>query len=305
MLSLREGRAQAALLRVLLLLGVLSAALVAVTQWRLEHIRTARPAEEFRYLPKGDHLKVAALGYDQLVADLLWLKTIQVMGEKGREAQDAEWLYQAFDAITTLDPKFDYVYQLGGIFLSVLSGRADLAVQLLSKGTQNNPGIWQLHFYLGFDQFYYFGRFKEAADAIARAAALPGRPDWVPMLATRLYAQAEEPEFAIEFLDRMYQVSKDEKVREELLARRKELVVERDLNILNRTVREFQERSRRPPDDLRELVTAGLLHGLPEEPFGGRYYYDSSDGQVKSSIHKERLRVDIPERRLGAPTHTE
>lgn len=295
MLSLREGRAQAIPLIVLLLLGGMSAASVAVTQWRLEQLHTARPAEELRYLPKGDHLKVAALGYDQLVADLLWLKAIQVMGEKGREEQDAEWLYQAFDAITTLDPKFDYVYQLGGIFLSVLSGRADLAVQLLSKGTRNNPDIWRLHFFLGFDQFYYFGRFKEAADAMAAAAALPGRPDWVPMLATRLYAQAEEPEFAIEFLDRMYQVSKDEKVREQLLARRHELVVERDLNILNRTVLKFQERSHRPPDDLRELVTAGLLRGLPEEPSGGRYYYDPTDGQVKSSAYKERLRVKLPE----------
>src|SRR3569832_2014360 len=34
--------------------------------------------ESFIQLPKGEYLKVAVLGYDQLVADLLWLRVVQI-----------------------------------------------------------------------------------------------------------------------------------------------------------------------------------------------------------------------------------
>src|SRR3990172_9047263 len=81
---------------------------------RLESVRAQLPeGQELAYLPRGDVLRVAALGYDSLFADLLWLNVVQVMGEKRSEERNAEWIYQALDLVTTLDPKFDYVYQLG------------------------------------------------------------------------------------------------------------------------------------------------------------------------------------------------
>jgi hypothetical protein len=189
------------------------------------------------------------------------------------------------------------------VFLSVLAGRADLAVQLLAKGAQHNPEIWQLHFYLGFDHFYFLGNYKAAADAMARAAELPGRPAYVPLLAARLYAHAEEPGFALEFMNRMYELNKDEQIRGQLLMRIKDITVERDLQALNQAAAEFQRRHQRPPSDLSELVRAGLIPRVPDEPLGGRYYLDPNDRQVKSSMQKERLRVELPQQRLGAPTN--
>ena len=79
------------------LLSVMTAIVVPLiygTQHHLDHLKAERSvAGEFRYLPKGDYLKVAVLGYDQLAADLLWLKAIQVMGEKKVEQLDAENSY--------------------------------------------------------------------------------------------------------------------------------------------------------------------------------------------------------------------
>jgi hypothetical protein len=273
-------------------MAVFFVVLIIGTQRHLDHLNAERSvAGEFRYLPKGDYLKVAVLGYDQLAADLLWLKAIQVMGEKKIVQLDTEWLYQVLDVITTLDPKFDYIYQLGSVYLSMLANRADLAVQLLEKGVVDNPEVWQLHFYLGFNQFYFLGHFKEAADAMAKAAALPGRPNFVPLLASRLYAHAEEPELALVFLEQMYQLSKDDQVRAQLRARMQEVTVERDLKMLDQAVQHFHEQHHRFPVALSELVTAGLLTELPSEPFGGRYYLDPTEKTVKSSKYTTRLHI--------------
>ena len=34
-------------------------------------------AEQLAYLPKGDYLKLAVLGYRQVVADLIWLQAVR------------------------------------------------------------------------------------------------------------------------------------------------------------------------------------------------------------------------------------
>ena len=217
------------------------------------------------------------------------------MSDRPRVLQVAEWIYQTIDLITTLDPRFDYAYELGGVFLGLLADRPDLAVQLLSKGVTHNPDVWRLHFFLGFNHFYFLGNFTEAAEAMSAASDLPGRPDYIPLLAARLYAHAEQPELAVEFLGRMYEENKDEGVREQLLERIKEVTAERDLNLLNGAVGEFVKRYDRQPKTLKAVVEAGLLGDIPPEPFGGRYYIDSIDRQVKSTHYTERLRVKLSE----------
>jgi hypothetical protein len=47
---------------------------------------------------------------------------------------------------------------------------------------------------------------------------------------------------------------------------------------LQKAVHRFEQDRRRLPTDLRELVTAGYVGRIPEEPFGGRFYL--KDGKV-------------------------
>ena len=48
----------------------------AVEQQRPPSVRAA----ELSYLPKGEYLKVAVLGYRQMAADLIWLQAVQQLG---------------------------------------------------------------------------------------------------------------------------------------------------------------------------------------------------------------------------------
>src|SRR5438132_10593217 len=261
-------------------------------QIRLDEQRaTITKFQRFMYLPQGEHLKIAALAYQHVVADLLWIQVIQAMGERKVTEEAGHWIYRALDIITTLDPKFVRVYEVGGIALTTLVVHIDERNRILEKGIQYNPDVWTLPYLLGFNYYFELHDDAKAADYIARASRLPGAPEYLAPLAARLYVSAREPQVAIDFLARMYEQTSDENVKQILERRLKEVVVERDLQLLEEAISRYRERYRRPPARLEDLVGPGLLRALPREPFGGRYLYDPQTQTVRSSEMKERLKV--------------
>ncbi|MEO6543583.1 MAG: hypothetical protein ABIP05_06000 [Nitrospiraceae bacterium] len=253
--------------------------------------------QQLTYLPSGEYLRMASLGYRELAADLLWLQAIQVMGERKLSAEAGQWLYQALDRITTLDPKFVRAYEAGSHALCILVVLPEESNRLLEKGMRHNPQEWNLPFLLGINYYFELGDDEKAATAMARAASLPGAPESLARLAAKLFVSANSPEQAVELLAKVYQETSDENVRKMLEIRLKESVVERDLQILEQAISRYQADYSRRPERLENLVGPGLLQELPREPFGGRYLYESSTGTVRSSEVAERMR--IPVRRRG------
>ena len=266
---------------------------VALIQQGLElrRDRTALHIEELRFLPPGQYLKPVLLGYHHLAADVLWLRVIQVIGKRDTMPQDYEWLYHALDVITTLDPQYDYAYQVGGIVLTQLADRVDLSNKILEKGLEENPAVWQIPFYLGFNQFFYLHDYAQAAEYMTRASRLPGHPPYLPFLATRLYAEAGSPETALTFLTAMWRQTQDEQVKELLEYRMKEVIIERDIRILEDAVGRYREQEEHAPPTLSALVNRDILREIPAEPFGGEYRLNPTTGEISSSTHPERLRL--------------
>lgn len=247
--------------------------------------------EEFILLPKGEYLKPLVLGYEQLIGDIIWLRAIQVVGDKVVTPIGYDWAYHALDVITTLDPKFSYAYQLGGVNLSVLGNRPDLSNLLLEKGMKENPDVWQIPFYIGYNNFFYLNNFKSAAEYMAKASELPGHPAYLPKLAARLYVHAGDPDVALEFLTRIYKETEDENVKTTLEKRIKEVIIERDVWFLENASRRYREVYDVFPENLQDLVKKKMIQEIPHEPFGGYYYFNSADGRVYSSKSKERMSV--------------
>ncbi|HLF87260.1 MAG TPA: hypothetical protein VI584_09270 [Nitrospiria bacterium] len=250
-----------------------------------------RQVERFMFLPKGEYLKAAALGYDQLVADIVWLQAIQVLGEKRISAEGYDWIYHALDVITTLDPKFDYAYQVGGVVLATLGKKIDLSNALLEKGLKENPDVWQIPFYLGFNHFFYMDNYKKAAEFMTIAARLPGRPFYIPQLAATLYVEEGSPEVALEFLERAYKETEDERIKKEIENKTREVMVARDIIFLEGGVKRYIEIYKKNPETLEDLVTGRIINMIPKEPFGGYYYIDKETDEIKSSMKKERMRL--------------
>jgi hypothetical protein len=256
--------------------------------------RIAIQIEDLAQLPRGEYLKPVLLGYQHLGADVLWLRMVQVLGKKRQTSEDFEWLYHALDVITTLDPQYTYAYQVGGIVLTETAHRVDLSNRILEKGLGSNAAAWWLPFNLGYNYFFYIGDAKKAAEYMARAAQLPGRPAYVPGLATRMYAEASNPEVALNFLEAMWRQTEDERIKQELETRIKELVIERDLDTLERAVSDYHRHHKMYPKRLTDLLADGRLVTIPQEPFGGEYLLDSKTGKVISTTHPNRLHVYRP-----------
>ena len=247
--------------------------------------------QQLTYLPSGEYLRMASLGYREFAADLLWLQVIQVMGEKKLSEEEGRWLYHAVDRITTLDPKFVRAYEAGSHALCILVLMPEESNRLLEKGMRHNPKEWMLPFLLGINYYFELGDDEKAAEVMAKAAGLPGAPERLVNLAAKLFVSAKSPQQAVELLAKVYEESSDENVRKMVAIRLKESIVERDLQILEEAILKYQVNHARQPERLEDLVGPWLLRDLPKEPFGGQYLYEPVTGVVRSSEVTERMRV--------------
>lgn len=272
--------------------GTVLAISLGALQIPLTHWSNSKPKlQKLTYLPSGDYLRMASLGYRELAADLLWLQAIQVMGERKLSEEAGHWLYQAVDRITTLDPKFVRAYEAGSHALCILVLLPEESNRLLEKGMQHNPQEWKLPFLLGINYYFELADDEKAAEVMALASRLPGAPESLVRLAAKLFVSAKSPQQAVELLAKVYEETSDENVRKMLEIRLKESIVERDLQILEQAISRFQASQSRRPERLENLVGPGLLRELPMEPFGGRYLYEPATGIVRSSEVTERIRL--------------
>lgn len=270
---------------------------VVATQLSLDNARAGVPKlQHLSYLPDGQILKVATLGYREVVADILWLQVIQAMGDKRVSAEAGQWIYRALDVITTLDPKFVRAYEAGGHALCSIVVMPRESNQLLEKGIRHNPQEWRLPFLLGINHYFEFADNQKAAEAMSMAARIPGAPEIIARLAAKLLVSAKSPQQAVELLAKVYEETSDENVKKLLEQRLREAIVERDLAMLEQAIGRFQLQFSQRPARLEQLVQEGLLRELPLEPFGGQYQYNADTGEVRSSEVKERMRMTFRKR---------
>ncbi|HIE64819.1 MAG: hypothetical protein ABGX83_07535 [Nitrospira sp.] len=172
--------------------------------------------ESLLYLPSGKYLKLLVLGYDQVLADLLWIKTIDYFGDHYVTDKEYPWLHHILNLIIDLDPLFDFPYFFGGIVLSLEASQVDRANQILERGIEAYPEKWQFPFYIGFNYYYHQKDAEKAAPYIEKASSLPGSPAYLKSLAGGLYAKINKNEAALRFYREAYRNATDELVKEHI-----------------------------------------------------------------------------------------
>ncbi|WHZ24842.1 MAG: hypothetical protein OJF47_003954 [Nitrospira sp.] len=248
-------------------------------------------AEQLAYLPKGEYLKLAVLGYRQVVADMIWLQAVQHIGAKRDTQLGYTWTYHAVDVLTDLDPTFVPPYQATGLFLGVLVGRHEEGVAILNKGIRHNPSSWQLPFLAGYISYYERCDPAAGGEFFRMAAQVPGAPTYLPRLAARMTVESGDPTAALEFLDRFSHTVTDERIREALADKMKEIVQEKDLRFLEEAVHRYRAKYGQAPAKLEDLMLHGIIQQLPADPLGGAYEVDALSGVVRATSKRERLRI--------------
>jgi hypothetical protein len=257
----------------------------------LERLPAHDVAADLVYLPDAKLLRPLVLGYDAVLADVIWFRTINYFGAHYEGDHLYPWLAAMCDLVTDLDPRAEHVYRFGGLLLPWEAGQVDAGIRLLEKGIAVFPESWTLHYYLGVVRYLFKHDFAGATEAIDRAATLPDAPPAVVRFATLLDARRYGPETTIAILGQMREQATSDETRAILDQSILDARVAWDLERLTALIQAYRAREGRVPRDLGELVAAGMLNGVPPDLYGGVYEIDPVTGAARSSTGRVPLEL--------------
>jgi hypothetical protein len=242
--------------------------------------------ERLLYVRSATTLQRLSLGFDALVADLYWIRTIQHFGgdrKSSRTTGRFELLYPLLDLTTTLDPQFNVVYRYGAILLALESpegpGRPDQAIGLLEKGLRSNPGRWQYAYDIGFVHYFYTHDYAAAGRWFEQAGRMPHAPEWILPLAATTTARGGDRTSARDMLTRLRE-SDAAYIRRAAERGLLQLRALDEIDRLQALVDRYPADHAAHPESWIDLMNAGLLAGVPADPLLVPYVYDPATHRV-------------------------
>ena len=263
------------------LLGVV----VTGTSAKLQSIPSASSgAAEVVYLPDARLLRPLVLGYDNVLANVLWFRTISYFGGHYEGDRKYPWLARMCDLVTDLDPRAEHVYRFAGLILPWEANEVDEGIRLLEKGVRNLPESWLLHYYLGMTHYFFRNDADAAAQYLATAARLPGAPPLVTRVAALMSGRRANPGTSIQFLRELLKNADSDQMREVLTRSLEDAEFRATASGLQVAVDAYRQQVGSIPPTMDALFERGIMRGaLPKDPYGGRWEVDQSTGRLRSS----------------------
>ncbi len=204
------------------------ASVVMISHW----IDARRPPvdpnlEEERLYVTGQSAKRLSLGFNGLLADWYWMRSLQYVGRKIMSlpsdvplddlgSLNLKLLAPLLDTSSTLDPQFMEPYEYAAVVLPSVD--VNEAIRITKKGIDANPLAWRLYHQLGY--IYWQQRdFKNAGEIYGKGAEITGAPAWMEAMKARMAAEGGSRATAREIYLRMYEQAGDSQVKE--MARRR------------------------------------------------------------------------------------
>lgn len=266
------------------MIGLLLAHIAILAPFR--EAMTARPVEvKLGYLPHPQVLKLISADHDLLLAEFAVVKVLFYFGtiiEKFRQnliiRPEHYNMFQTISTAAQLDPYNNDVYYFAQAAFTWELGRIDEVNALLRHGMTYRTWDYWLPFYLGFNHAYFLKDYDTGARYLRQAAEISGNPLFAN-LAARYFYEAGQTQVGLAFLDAMIVQAKDPAVRTTYERRRTALLA---VSQIEAALDSYRQVSGRKAGSLRELVDAGLLARLPDDPYGGEFYLDD-EGHVRST----------------------
>jgi hypothetical protein len=238
----------------------------------------AANAPNMLYVRSPEAMQRLALSYDDLLADVYWIRTVQHYGGTRRSTDPNkryDLLYPLLDLTTSLDPRFNVAYHFGAMFLAEAPpggpGRPDLAVALLEKGLQTQPDKWDFMQAIGFVHYWWRQDYVQAAEWFRRASQPPGAPLWMAPLAATTLAMGGSRESSRLLWQEIARTGEAEWFRNEAARRLQQLDAMDQIDALQKAADTYAARSGRKAQDWDELRSARYVFGAPRDPSGAPY----------------------------------
>jgi tetratricopeptide (TPR) repeat protein len=234
------------------------------------------------YLPSGKYLKPASFGYYALLADFVYLWSIQYYGAP-QFSPRMEYLKHTYEIITELDPNYIDAYQTGALFMFFDGRNPQAGLALLDKGLQKNPHEWIIPADAGFYCMITLKDYRKAAEYFKKASAVPGAPSQAKRLLAGMHFRMGDQLHAYELWKEVYETAAKPQIKQTAYQHMHDLKVLIDVDAMKKALVSYQLKNNRYPFHLQQLVNAGLIKEIPLDPDGAPYLYDQRTGEVKYS----------------------
>jgi hypothetical protein len=276
-----------------LLYGGIAALMIVAVAVQIVRDRGWQPYEPesgVMWIRSGPLAHRLALSFDNLVADVYWIRAVVYFGgaRRGeRPVKNYDQLYPLLDLVTSLDPYFRIAYRFGSIFLAEPQpggpGRPDQAIQLLQKGLEQEPLRWEYAEDIGFVYYWWLADYEKAAEWFKRGGEIPGGAEWLAPLAAVTLAEGGSRDSSRKLWTELRNTTDMEWIRTSADRRLQQLDAMDAIDELNKNTQQFIARRGRPPANWRELAVDLRWRAIPVDPAGTAYALDPATGRVSLS----------------------
>jgi tetratricopeptide (TPR) repeat protein len=228
------------------------------------------------YLPSAEMLRLASFGNAGLIADALYLWSIQYYGQYG---QHERFLYldSVYQLITDLDPLYFDAYRVGALIMQLSTideeENKQSVIRLFDKALRNMPANHEIAEAAGWDLFIRYRDRKEGIRYFEAAVDLPGAPIRIRrfLAAWREKEEAWSIEDAIAYWIEVRDSTEDAYNRAVSERQIYRLVASRDVEQLDPILKNWSLMHGRCPDSWAAVVETGFLTETPTDYFGRPY----------------------------------
>jgi len=246
----------------------------------------SKPYEEkLGYTPKGEVLRYISADQKEVIAASMIMKVLFYFGslvDKSFNKLDIPPDYKAISrsihAAVKLDPYNMDAYYFAQATLVWEVKQVYLASDLLEYGMAYRTWDYYLPFFAGFNYAYFVKDYAKAAEFYKRAAELSGSELFVKLAGRYLY-ESGKSQMAIDYLTIMEKNAGTPAIKKTLQTRLKAI---KEGHRIEQARDAYQKSTGHAPGSVEALVSKGYLVPAPEDPYGGKYYFEA-DGTVRST----------------------
>jgi tetratricopeptide (TPR) repeat protein len=269
--------------------------------------------EDEDLIVQGAKLKGFSLGFEGLIADWYWMRSLQYLGDKIVKSKDDEiniddlrslnprLLYPYLNTATDLDPRFIAAYSYGAVVLPAIDPQN--AIDITEKGIANNPSEWRLYHYLGFI-YWRLEQYDKAADVYEKGSKVTDAQPFMQVMAAKLKTQGGSRDTAREMYRNMLDSANDEEARDSVKLNLLRLDALDTLDAIDPVLHSYQAQHTRCPGSWNEIarqlngarlvgnrVLAFDNTGAPVDPLGVGLVIVSQNGECRADINYELSKI--------------
>jgi tetratricopeptide (TPR) repeat protein len=261
----------------LLLVVIVLLAGTIVAERALQKVERVDPlGRKLLYLPSAEMLELVSLGNQGLLADALYLWSIQYYSKYQLHEQFL-YLETVYELITDLDPLYQDAYRIGALIMQLpttdVETHKTAVICLYDKALRNMPDNYEIAEAAGWDMYVRYRDKPEALRYFRSAAAVPGSPHRIKRFLA-VWSNDEEGWSFEDALEYWMEVRGEAETDYDVAVCEKQIYrlhASRDEAALDSVLQNWKLRHGICANNWQEVVRAGWLREVPVDYFGKDY----------------------------------